>query len=79
MAILNFIFENQWLLFLILAWSLVWKGWAPWIAARKKSVVWFIVLLVVNTVGILEILYIFVFSKRTQNDAELTQKNAEIS
>ena len=47
----------------ILIWSLVWKGLALWKAARKNSLVWFIILLVVNTVGILEILYIFVFSK----------------
>jgi len=50
-------------LIIILIWSLVWKGIALWIAARKKSLVWFILLLVVNTLGILEILYIFLFSK----------------
>jgi len=44
-------------------WSLVWKGIALWKSARKKSIVWFIVLLAVNTIGILEILYIFIFSK----------------
>lgn len=47
----------------ILVWSLVWKGLALWKSATRRSVVWFIVLLVVNTVGILEILYIFLFSK----------------
>lgn len=44
-------------------WALVWKGFALWKSAKKNSMIWFIVLLVVNTVGILEILYIFVFSK----------------
>ena len=44
-------------------WSLFWKGWALWRAAKNDSKVWFVVLLVVNTVGILEILYIFVFGK----------------
>jgi len=44
-------------------WSLVWKGFSLWKAASKKSIIWFIVLLVFNTVGILDILYIFVFSK----------------
>jgi len=51
------------LLFVIIVWSLVWKGIALWKAAKKKSLVWFILLLVVNTLGILEILYIFLFSK----------------
>ena len=45
-------------------WTLVWKGLALWkAAAKKKSIPWFIILLIFNTVGILEILYIFIFSK----------------
>ena len=48
---------------LVLIWSLVWKGLALWKSARKNHLIWFVVLLVVNTLGILEILYIFVFSK----------------
>ena len=50
-------------LILIGTWSLIWKGFALWKSARKNSPVWFIVLLVVNTIGILEILYLFVFSE----------------
>lgn len=45
------------------AWSLVWKGIALWHAARGGEKVWFIVFLIVNTAGILEILYIFFFRK----------------
>jgi len=44
-------------------WSLIWKGFALWKSSKKNNLIWFIVLLVVNTFGILEILYIFVFSK----------------
>lgn len=51
------------LLVVIVIWSYVWKLLALWKSARKGSVVWFIVLALINTVGILEILYIFVFSK----------------
>jgi hypothetical protein len=51
------------LLLLVYLWTLPWKAWALWIAARKGQRVWFAVLLVVNTLAILEILYIFVFSK----------------
>jgi len=47
------------------AWSLIWKGIALWKAARNGDKAWYIALLVVNTVGILEIIYIFVFSKKT--------------
>lgn len=51
------------LLIAIIIWSAIWKGIALWKAARKNQLVWFIVLLVVNTIGILEILYIYIFSE----------------
>lgn len=51
--------------FLVLLWTLPWKGWALWRAARRASKGWFIALLLIQTLGILEILYIFVFSKKT--------------
>lgn len=52
---------------LVLIWSLFWKGLALWKAARHTHKWWFIALLVINTAGILEILYIYVFSKRMKN------------
>ena len=60
--------NNPWtaFLFMILAlWTLVWKGLALWKAARNSQMVWFIVMLGINTVGILEILYLFYFSNKT--------------
>lgn len=47
----------------LMLWSVAWKGWALWKAAHNESKVWFIILLLVNTIGILDILYIFVLSK----------------
>ncbi|HTP56994.1 MAG TPA: DUF5652 family protein [Candidatus Paceibacterota bacterium] len=47
----------------LFAWSIVWKGLALWKAAQKGSKPWFVVFLVVNTLGILEILYYYVFSE----------------
>ena len=55
---------------IILIWSAVWKLIALWKAARKNSPVWFVVLAIINTAGILEILYIFVFSKMNGKSAE---------
>jgi hypothetical protein len=49
---------------LIIIWTLIWKGIAMWKAARAGSKVWYVVLMVVNTVGILEMIYIFWISKR---------------
>ena len=48
---------------LLLAWSFVWKGLSLWKAARKNSKIWFLLILVLNTMGLLEILYFFVLSK----------------
>ena len=52
------------ILFLILAWTLPWKGIALWKAAKNHHKGWFIALLVVNTLAILEIIYIFYFAKK---------------
>lgn len=52
-----------WLFVIMLIWSYSWKLLALWKSARKNSPVWFIILALVNTMGIVEILYIFVFSK----------------
>ncbi|MFH0942278.1 MAG: DUF5652 family protein [Chloroflexota bacterium] len=60
-----------WLLIgLALLWSAVWKGIALWRAARNGHLAWFIVMLIFNTVGILEIVYILAFSrKKTEGSA----------
>lgn len=51
---------------LLTLWALAWKGVALWKAAKNSSKVWFIVFLVVNTIGILEIIYVFFFSKKKE-------------
>ena len=45
-------------------WTLPWKGFALWKSARRGDGIWFVILLLVNTLAILEILYIFIFSER---------------
>ncbi len=53
-----------WLLIgLGIEWSAVWKGIALWRAARNGHLPWFIIMVIINTAGILEIIYIFGFSK----------------
>lgn len=56
--------QGLFLLSLVLLWSLPWKGVALWKAARMEQKKWFIALFLMNTVGILEILFIFYFGKR---------------
>jgi len=52
------------ILLAFIIWSLIWKGIALWKAARNNQQAWYVVMLIVNTLGILEILYIYVFAKK---------------
>ena len=56
-----------WVIFVIALWTLPWKGVALWKAAKNGHKHWFVVLLILNTVGILEIVYIFIFGKKTED------------
>lgn len=62
--VMTAIYQNPWMLSLIVIWSLAWKAIATWHAARNNQLAWFIALFVVNTAGILEIIYLVFFSKR---------------
>lgn len=55
-----------WVIFLLVLWTLPWKGVALWRAAGNKHLAWFICILIFNTLAILEIIYIFGFSKKKQ-------------
>ena len=50
----------------LVIWSGIWKAVALWKAARNSDKVWFAALFIINTAGLLEIFYIFAFSKRQQ-------------
>lgn len=57
------------LLFIIIAiFSLVLKGCALWISAKRDEKGWFVALLIVNTMGILEIFYLYTIAGKTFND-----------
>jgi hypothetical protein len=47
----------------VMLWTIVWKGLALWHAARREERWWFLALLVLNTAGILEIVYLFAVAK----------------
>lgn len=48
---------------LLVIWSIVWKGFALWKAAGLRQKAWFIIMLIINTVGILEIIYLLIYRK----------------
>lgn len=47
----------------LMLWTLVWKGLALWKAADKKQLPWFVIIMLVNTMGLLEIAYVFYLNK----------------
>ena len=53
------------IIYVLFLWSILWKGLALWNAARNSQRNWFIVMVLpINTVGILEIAYLFFFAKK---------------
>lgn len=56
------------LIFIIIisVWTIIWKGMALWKAAGNKHKNWFIAMLILNTAGILPIIYIYFFANKTK-------------
>lgn len=63
----------------LLVWSMIWKGIALWHSGRNNQLGWFVVLFVINTVGILEIVYLAFFQKpqREASVGEAVEKKTE--
>jgi hypothetical protein len=55
-------------------WEIVWKGMALWRAGRNRQLGWFVAMLILNTVGILEIVYILFFQKKSGSKADQSPK-----
>lgn len=55
-------------IFLILAliWEMIWKGIALWYAARNDHLGWYVAILVVNSLGILPMIYLILYAKKKQ-------------
>jgi len=53
-----------WVISLAVVWDMVWKGIALWKAGQNGHLVWFICIFIFNTMGILPIIYIFLFSQK---------------
>ncbi|MDI6602542.1 MAG: DUF5652 family protein [Patescibacteria group bacterium] len=72
----QFLAQNQWVILLLIIWVLPWTPparhprLALWKAAKNNHKWWFVALLVINTLAILEILYIFIFNKRRSTNPE---------
>ena len=54
---------NLVLFIVLIVWSGIWKGIGLWRAGKNNHLVWFILMFVLNTAGILPLIYIVFFSK----------------
>lgn len=62
------------LIFIAIVWQLTWKGIALWKSAGQKQRNWFLVLFIfvpLNDLGILEIIYLFRYSKKRMTIADV--------
>lgn len=57
-------FNHFWSVILLAVWSLPWKGVALWRAAQNRDKRWFVALLLINTLAVLDILYIYIWGKK---------------
>ncbi|HBA45688.1 hypothetical protein A2W67_01240 [Candidatus Nomurabacteria bacterium RIFCSPLOWO2_02_40_28] len=64
------------LITLILAlWTITWKAYGAWTAAKHNHKKWFVALIILNTLGILEIIYIFKVAKKSWAEVKTDFRN----
>ena len=62
------------ILMIVAIWDLVWKAIAMWKSARNNQLVWFIFIIIINSAGILPIIYLLFFSKKKEIQKSMKQK-----
>lgn len=53
------VFGFMFLILVLVVWTMFWKALGLWHAARKGDKVWFVIFLLINTIGILELIYLY--------------------
>ena len=71
----TFIQQNIWIVVLLALWTLPWKGYALWSSAKLGPKWWFIILFLVNTLAILDIIYIFFVAKKSKELSGVFSRN----
>lgn len=74
---LDFFVRNQWIIWILILWMIPWKGIALWKSARNGHKAWFIVLLFINTLAILDVVYIVFFSGEKEVEKKESNNNSK--
>ncbi len=66
----NDLTDNQIMLIAVIAiWDMIWKGFALWRASKDNDQNWFIAMIVINSVGILPIIYLLMHKSDSCEEA----------
>jgi len=72
--------KSNFLLIILTIWDMIWRGWALWRSARREEKWWFVALLIINSIGILPIIYLVFFSKdKKRNKVGILSKRGPTS
>ncbi len=66
------------ILVILIIWTFIWKGLALWKSSKLDQPIWFALMLVINTVGMLEIIYLILYSKHSVLTTTKTQSKRKI-
>ena len=67
-------YELSWFLLLLIVWEVIWKAIGMWKSARNNHIWWFVAILVVNSLGILPIIYIALFNDKRNKNVKISKK-----
>ena len=67
------------IILLVVVWDLSWKMIALWKSARRDQKVWFIFLAIINSVGILPIIYLLLYKDQPEKVVESSASDYKIS
>ena len=57
-------FETMWIwLIPLVIWTIIWKGIGRWRAGRNDHKIWFVIMFIINSVGIIPIIYLIFIDK----------------
>jgi len=69
---------NLVLFIVLIVWSGIWKGVGLWRSGRNNHLVWFVLMFVLNTAGVLPIVYLVFFSKKCEEKKGLPKIKKEV-
>lgn len=61
-------------LIIVILWELIWKGFALWRSAKNGQKSWFVAILLINSFGLLPIIYLAFFSGKRKVSSKNKRK-----